>query len=71
MLNKKAKLLLTLVVMTLIWLLSLSLPAVISNLTGIAFMVIYIVTMVNALREPKQSKKAFKVSPTFNMKKLS
>ena len=71
MLYKKAKLLLTLVVMTLIWLISLNLPAVISNLTGIAFMVIYIVAMVNALREPKQSKKALKVSPTFNMEKSS
>lgn len=71
MFNKKVQLILTISIMTIVWLLSLSLSETLGTIMGIVFMMVYVVSMVNALRDPKETRPVKKISPTYMMKKIS
>ena len=71
MFNKKVQLILTISVMTIVWLLSLSLSETLGTIMGIVFMMVYVGSMINALRDLKATRPVKKISPTYSIKKIS
>lgn len=71
MFNKKVQLILTISIMTIVWLLFLSLSETLGTIMGIVFMMVYVGSMINALRDPKATRPVKKISPAYSMKKIS